>query len=136
MNLPSRCQVFFGIDFRSQSQLGYDIQRIELSCRLREKTDLTPIVGKVRNGKIEIVAPSEFSEGAEVRVWLDAPTSNDDVRLTPEEIERTLEAMSQVQPLVFTDQERIDWQKWLDEQEAFENASAESRARKLMSHWE
>ena len=97
---------------------------------------MTPIIGKVRNGKIEIEAPSELSEGAEVRVWLDASTHNDDGWISPEEIERTLEAMSHVQPLVFTEQERIDWQKWLDEQKAFEFASDETRARKLLSHWE
>ena len=82
------------------------------------------------------MAPSELSEGAEVRVWLDAPIPNDDGLITPEEIERTLEAMSQVQAFVFTEQERIDRQKWLDEQKNFEYATSESRARKLMSHWE
>lgn len=101
-----------------------------------EETALTPINGIVRNGKIEIEAPSDFLEGSEVRIWLDITRADDDGPMHPDEIERTLEAMSQVQPFILSDSERLEWQSSLDEQKALDIASAESRARKLMSHWE
>ena len=68
---------------------------------------MTPVVGKVHNGKIEIVAPSEFSEGAEVRVWLDTPIPNDDGRITSEEIERTLAEREPMEPEPELDTETI-----------------------------
>ncbi len=69
---------------------------------------MTPINGIVRNGRIEIKAPVGFSDGTEVRIWLDKTQCDDDGPMSPEEIERTLEAMSQVQPFVLTDAERIN----------------------------
>lgn len=56
--------------------------------------------------------------------------------MSPDEIERTLEAMSLVQPFILSDNERLEWQRSLDEQKAFNITSADSRARKLMNHWE
>lgn len=97
---------------------------------------MTPINGIVRNGKIEIKAPAGFSEGTEVRIWLDMTQCDDDGPMSPEEIEQTLEAMSQVQPFVLTDADRIEWQKALDDQKALEINTSESRTAKTMGHWE
>jgi hypothetical protein len=97
---------------------------------------LTPINGIVRNGKIEIEAPSHFVEGAEVRIWLDGTFGDDDGPMSQDEIERTLEAMPYVQPFIRSDAERLEWQRSHDEQKALDIASAESRVRKLMSRWE
>jgi hypothetical protein len=99
------------------------------------ETALTPISGIVRNGKIEIEAPADSTEGAEVRIWFDKTHGDDDGPMSPNEIERTLEAMSHVQPFILSDTERLEWQISQDEQKALDIASAESRARKLMSHW-
>lgn len=101
-----------------------------------EEAALTPINGIVRNGKIEIEAPSHFVEGSEVRIWIERIQGDDDGPMSPDEIERTLEAMSYVQPFILSDTERLDWQRSIDEQKALDIASAENRIRKLMSHWE
>ena len=74
------------------------------------------VFGIVCNGKIEIEAPSDFSEGSEVRIWLDRTHGDDDGPMSQDEIERTLEAMSQVQPFILTEAERSEGQQSLDEQ--------------------
>ena len=101
-----------------------------------EEKALTPVNGIVRNGKIEIEAPADFLEGSEVRIWLDKIHGDYDGPMSSEGIERTLEAMSHVQPFILSVAERLEWQRSLDEQKALDIASAESRARKLMIHWE
>jgi len=37
---------------------------------------MTPVTGIVRNGRIEIDAPSGCTEGAEVRLWLEATSES------------------------------------------------------------
>ena len=53
-----------------------------------------------------------------------------------ERLIRPLEATSHVQSFILSDAERLEWQRSTDEQKALDIASAESRAKKLMSHWE
>ncbi len=96
---------------------------------------MTPVNAVVRNGKIEIAAPIEFTDGTEVRVWLDV-AAQDEGPMSPDEIERTLAAMNQVQPLEITDEERQQWQSALGHQNAHDVGASESRVAKLLSHWE
>lgn len=70
---------------------------------------MTPVNAVVRNGKSQIAAPIEFTDGTEVRVWLDV-AAHDEGPMSSDEIERTLAAMDQVQPLEITDEEHQQWQ--------------------------
>ncbi len=96
---------------------------------------MTPVNAVVRNGKIEIAAPIELTDGTEVRVWLDV-AAQDEGPMSPEEIERTLLAMAQVQPLEITEHDRQQWQLSLNQQKEQDANSSESRVAKLLSRWE
>jgi len=37
---------------------------------------MTPVIGIVKNGRIEIDAPSDCPEGAKVRLWLEAASES------------------------------------------------------------
>lgn len=97
-----------------------------------------PVTGTVKNGKIEIPAPSELTEGTEVLVWLetDAPSGAEADSMDAAEIERVLKAMDEVRPFVMTAEERQEWQRAIEERGQFDQASFDARARKLQSHWE
>ena len=97
-----------------------------------------PVTGTVKNGKIEIPAPSELTEGAEVLVWLetDSSSASEADSMDAAEIERVLKAMDEVRPFVMTAEERQEWQRAIEERAQFDQASFDARARKLQSHWE
>jgi hypothetical protein len=99
---------------------------------------MNPITGTVRNGKIEIPAPSGLIEGTEVLVWLERDSSAVDEtdKMDASEIERVLLAMDEVRPFVMTEDERTQWQQAIEERVKFDQTTFDSRVRKLQSHWE
>ena len=55
---------------------------------------------------------------------------------TPEGIAQLLAAMDQIEPLIFTDEERAAWEAARAEQKAFEKSGFEARAEKLRGAWD
>ncbi len=97
---------------------------------------MTPATGIVRDGKIEIAAPIDLKEGAEVRIWLEASLiEDDDGPMSDEEVSRTLAAMDKVEPLIMTVEERSNWEKSLADQKTFEISNFETHLKKLQSYW-
>ncbi|MBX9679205.1 MAG: hypothetical protein K2X38_10615 [Gemmataceae bacterium] len=60
---------------------------------------MTTIRTIIRNRKIEVPAPSELPDGAEVDVTVERSEIGDDVPTSPEEITRILAAMEMLEPL-------------------------------------
>ncbi len=99
---------------------------------------MNPITGTVRNGKIEIPAPSGLIEGTEVLVWLERNSSavDESDKMGATEVERVLLAMEEVRPFVMTEDERAEWQQAIEDRGKFDQTTFDSRVRKLQSHWE
>jgi hypothetical protein len=97
---------------------------------------MTPVTGIVRNGKIEIVAPTQYSEGAKVRLWLDAEKESDDGPVGEEEIRRTLDAFDRFSQEFPPDENGEDLSQAARENAEWEKSNFETRARKLRGLFE
>ncbi len=94
---------------------------------------MTPLTGVVRNGKIEVAAPSGLSDGTEVVLLLVRGDQHegDDAPLPPEEIEQTLRAMDQFEAQFPVDEEGEDLSHHARESAAWEKSNFEARVEKL-----
>jgi hypothetical protein len=92
------------------------------------------------NGQVILERQPDWPEGRTLLVS-DIPDTEhvrmrDDDRLSPEEIARTLAAMENMQPLVFTPEEEAAWQAERRAQKEWEKAHFEEHVEKLRRMWE
>ena len=71
----------------------------------------TTIRTTVRNGRIDVPAPSELADGTEVVLSIGS-TAPDDEPMSPEEIARVLAAMRQLEPLEIPAATAVDLDAW------------------------
>lgn len=82
--------------------------------------------GIIRNGRVEVDQPITFPEGSAVKItgWDEAASGpGEDRRMTPAEIATTLAAMSKVEPLEMTDEDRASADAWEKEVQDYSTAN-------------
>jgi hypothetical protein len=89
---------------------------------------MTAIRATVKNGKIELDAPSDWPEGTEVLIEPDphpAPLGlrDEDWPDTPEGIARLLASMDRIEPLILTAEEEAEWEAARKDRKGFERCS-------------
>ncbi len=94
----------------------------------------------VKNGKIELEAPTDWPDGTEVQIELTLPAESIGIRDedwpdTPEGIARLLESMDQVEPLCMTSEEEAAWTAARNAQKDFEKSRFNEHADSLARDW-
>ena len=87
--------------------------------------------GIVRNGRVEVDEPISLPDGTEVVVTPRSAITEDDDRMTPEEIAATLAAMEKSEPFVWTKEERAAWEAERQARKEWEKAHFQEHAEKL-----
>lgn len=95
----------------------------------------------VRNGKLETPEPVDLPDGTElVFVPADRSQTHDEIDGvwddSPEGIEAWIAQLHSLRPLIFTAEERAEWEKAKREQREWELAHFDERAEKLRRMWE
>jgi len=95
------------------------------------------IKGVIQNGQVILPRPAELPNGTEVRILpvnsLEA--QDEDQVLSPEEINRVLALMDQIQPFEMTDQERTAWQADRQARKQWEKTQFNEHSDKLKKMW-
>ena len=73
---------------------------------------MSAVLGIVRGGRIELDELLDLPDGTEINVTLPEGLSNDDLPITPEEIERTLAAMQTLEPFDIPPDVLADLEAW------------------------
>ncbi len=73
---------------------------------------MSAVLGIVRGGRIELDELLDLPDGTEINVTLPEGLSNDDLPMTPEEIERTLAAMQTLEPFDIPPDVLADLEAW------------------------
>ncbi|MFN7874004.1 MAG: hypothetical protein ACK5PB_01715 [Pirellula sp.] len=94
------------------------------------------LTGTVRDGKIELVAPRELTDGARVSLLMLGSTSPDPERMDDAELARTLAALSAFEQAFPENEEGEDLSKAASESSDWEKAQQEERAKKIESRFE
>src|SRR5438309_1410678 len=102
---------------------------------------MTVIRAVVKDGKIELVAPSDWPEGTPVLIEpvpADAPLGirDEDWPTTPEGIARHLALMDRTEPLDFTPEEEARWNAARQARKDFEKTRFDEQAETLGGAWE
>jgi hypothetical protein len=97
-----------------------------------ELTKMIPITGLVRNGRIEIDAPIGCADGTEVRVWLETEARLP-IEDAPQDIDATVRAMQEFEPVVMTAEEEFKFNHALQELREMELAIFDTQATKIES---
>ncbi len=102
---------------------------------------MTTIKATVKGGRLELDVPADWPDGTEVIlqpvVSRDRPgIAEEDWEDTPEAIAEWLQWYNSLEPLIFTDEERADWERARKEQKDFEMATFNERAEKLRRMWQ
>ena len=96
---------------------------------------MTPINGIVKNGKIEILAPSGCNEGEQVTVWVgsvaDAPQLDGDS--SPISVAESVKAMEEFGALQLTSEEQDVFERSIREQRRFDMGKLAERSMKIES---
>jgi hypothetical protein len=108
---------------------------------IQRRAGMNAIKATVQGGRIELQAPPDWPDGTEVIVQ---PVSREDQlgireedwQDTPEAVAAWLKWYDSLEPLVFTDEERVAWETARREQKEFEKATFAERAEKLRRVWE
>lgn len=92
----------------------------------------------VRQGRIELEEPLDLPDGTELLIPLPngSTDTNDDGPLSPEEIDRVLVAMEQIQPFDRTEAERAAWEAECQAQKTWEKAHFVEHGEKLRRMWD
>jgi len=88
----------------------------------------------VKNGRVEVDAPSDWPDGTPVRVelGLNGPAEYDDESPeTPEEIEAWLRWYHSLEPILMTPEEEAAWEADRKMQKEFDIANAAERDRRI-----
>jgi hypothetical protein len=98
---------------------------------------MTTITAVVRNGRLEVDEPLNLPNGTvlQIPLPLDAEKAADEP-MTPEEIQRVLAAMDQMEPLQMTDAELAAWEAERQARKDREKADFFKQAEKLQRMWE
>lgn len=96
---------------------------------------MSAIKGVIQDGQVVLPGPIGLPNGTEVEVVPVDPVENDDGPMSPEEIERVLALMDQMQPLEMTDAELAAWEAARQEQKEWEKAHFFEHAEKLRKMW-
>jgi hypothetical protein len=102
---------------------------------------MSAIKGIYKDGRVVLETPADWPEGTEVMVH---PVGSEDLLgvreedwpETPEAIAAWLKWYDSLEPLIFTDEERVAWEAARQEQKEFEKATFAERAEKLRRMWE
>lgn len=95
----------------------------------------------VKDGKIELEAPTDWPDGTEVRIEPTKPAESIGIRDedwpdSPEGIARLVALMDQFEPLEFTGREEAEWEAARKAQEEFEKARFDEHGDALRKVWE
>jgi hypothetical protein len=71
---------------------------------------MTTIKATVRNGRIEVDEPLDLPDGTVLQIPVPDDSSRADDEMSPDEIQRILDAMDRMQPLQMTDAELAAWE--------------------------
>jgi hypothetical protein len=100
---------------------------------------MTVLKSVVKDGKIELEAPTDWPEGTEVRIEPVAGSigiRDEDWPDTPEGIARLLDSMDRVEPLDMTAEEEANWAAARAAQRDWEKARFVEHADSLAKDWE
>jgi hypothetical protein len=102
---------------------------------------MTVLKAFVKDGKIELEAPTDWPEGTEVRIEPSKPAESIGIRDedwpdTPEGIARLLASMDRIEPLDMTAEEEAEWAAARSAQKEFEKARFDEHADSLAKGWE
>lgn len=73
---------------------------------------MSVIKATIRNRRIDVPAPSDIPDGAEVTVTIDASETHESEPMPPEEIAQVLAAMQKLEPLEIPDEVAADLDAW------------------------
>jgi hypothetical protein len=91
----------------------------------------------VQGRRVEVDAPADWPDGAEVEIHPVAEGSNGaGAPMSPEEIARTLAAMEQIPPFELSEAERMAWEAEHQARKERDKAQFAERADKLRRAWE
>jgi hypothetical protein len=95
----------------------------------------------VKGGRLDVKVPPDWPDGTEVIVQPVKPEetfgiSEEDWPDSPDAIAEWLRWYDSLEPLIFTDEERVAWEAARADQKAFEKATFAQRAEKLRGVWE
>ena len=94
------------------------------------------LTGTVRNGKIEVAAPSELVEGTHVALLMLASNLPDTEQMDDSELQRTLTAMESFASAFPEDQNGEDFSQAARESAGWEKSQFDSRDKKLGGQFE
>jgi hypothetical protein len=91
------------------------------------------IKATIRNGRIELEEPLDLPEGTEVQITV---PESDNEPMSPEEIDRILDAMDRMEPLQMSDAELAAWEGDRQARKEWEKAHFFAHAEKVRRMWE
>lgn len=94
------------------------------------------LTGTVRDGKIEVVAPHDLTDGAKVSLLVLGSISPDPEGMDDTELARTLAALTAFEKAFPENEDGEDLSQAARETAAWEKAQFEDRAKKLKSRFE
>ena len=105
------------------------------------KRAMNAIKGTVKDGRLEIVVPTNWPDGTEVIVQPVSPersfgVDEEDWSDSPEAISEWLQWYDSLEPLIFREEERAAWGIARREQKDLEKATFNERGQKLQRMWE
>ena len=101
-----------------------------------EKEQMIQLTGTVRNGKIEVTAPSDLADGTRVALLMLNSTLPDSEQMDDSELSRTLAAMGNFAAAFPEDEAGEDLSRAARESADWEKSQFEPRAKKLGSQFE
>jgi hypothetical protein len=101
-----------------------------------EQSEMIQLTGTVRNGKIEVAAPSELADGTRVALLMLNSTLPETEQMDYFELMRTLAAMESFAAAFPEDQDGEDLSQDASESADWEKSQFDARAKKLGSQFE
>lgn len=96
---------------------------------------MNKVISKVREGRVEFIAPSDWPEGSQVESSKLNTTDNDEL-MSPEEIEQTLKAREEYFAQEFDQQAYQEIENYINEMRKRDKEQALARLEKISKGWD
>lgn len=95
---------------------------------------MSSVKSRVYRGRVEFAAPSDWPEGVEVETRPVVETADDDL-MSPEEIERTLKAMDELEELAIQATDHDEIEEHINRNKQLDKATVLDRLDRIAKGW-